>query len=248
MTQAAREKGQDIIRDYLLSGEGNAALCAALCSSDEYRMLKQKVRFCSMLSDEDFRGMPLPQEDGMSISAFFPEDKSWRVGPMSLMYGARRTQIGENFCAGRAFRLEVIEEHNGQRFSPTMVIGKDVSVQDFCHIGCVDRIEIGDGTMIASKVFITDHFHGDITKEDLKFMPVERPLSHKPVKIGRNVWIGDGACVLPGVTLGDNVIVGANAVVTHSFEANSVIAGCPARLIRVIGDSTDGEGKEGGNI
>lgn len=48
------------------------------------------------------------------------------------------------------------------------------------------------------------------------------------------VWIGEGVSIMPGVTLGDNVIVGANAVVTHSFPANSVIAGCPARVIRAL--------------
>ena len=73
-----------------------------------------------------------------------------------------------------------------------------------------------------------------ITKEDLLERPAVRPLSHNSVNIGRNVWIGDGVCVLPGVTLGDNVIVGSNAVVTHSFPANSVIAGCPAKLIKTL--------------
>ena len=241
MVPAAKKKGYGIIGEYLLSVEGKRALCDALFDCDDYKILKQKVRFSSLLSDEDFKNINLPQEDGMSISSFFLGKENWYVGPMSVMYGARCSHIGENFRAGRAFRLEVIEEYSGQRFSPSLEIGDNVSIQDFCHIGCVERVEIGDGTMIASKVFITDHFHGDISPDDLKTMPAERPLSHKPVKIGRNVWIGDGACILPGVTLGDTVIVGANAVVTHSFEPNSVIAGCPARLIRKIEDNKNEE-------
>lgn len=93
------------------------------------------------------------------------------------------------------------------------------------------KIQIGDGTLIASKVFISDHSHGKTHCIDNR-IPYDRPLVSKPVSIGNNCWIGDGACVLYGVTLGDNVIVGANSVVTHSFPSNSVIAGCPAKIIR----------------
>lgn len=205
-------------------------------SPDSFFMLELKNKFLSLLSEEDLEVLRnrIQKKDQMSFSPFFSQIKNWHIGPMSVMHGGQYSQIGENFSAGRAFRLEILDRYENQQFTPSLVIGKDVSIQDFCHIGCIDNIEIGDGTLIASKVFITDHFHGDITSEDLKYAPDRRPLSHKPVKIGKNVWIGDGVCILPGVTLGDNVIVGANAVVTHSFEANSIIAGCPAKLIRKL--------------
>jgi acetyltransferase-like isoleucine patch superfamily enzyme len=51
--------------------------------------------------------------------------------------------------------------------------------------------------------------------------------------VGNNVWIGYGACVLRGVTIGDNAVVGTNAVVTRDVPANAVVAGVPARLIRM---------------
>ena len=54
----------------------------------------------------------------------------------------------------------------------------------------------------------------------------------KPVTIGDHVWIGGGSVILPGVTLGNNVVVGANATVTKSFGDNVVLAGSPARVIR----------------
>ena len=237
LTAKMRQRVYKFIRNYLFSEDGKKVLQEVICQSDEYVSLKQKVRYVSLsLSDADIKSLSdrLPPEGYMSISSFFTGNKNWFVGPMSVMHGARFAHIGENFSAGRAFRLDVIDDYFGQKFSPSLNIGENVSVQDFCHIGCVDSIEIGDGTMIASKVFITDHFHGEISSEDLKRAPMERVLSHKPVKIGKNVWMGDGVCILPGVTLGDNVIVGSNAVVTHSFEANSIIAGCPARLIKKL--------------
>ena len=108
-------------------------------------------------------------------------------------------------------------------------------MQHNCHIGCIESIEIGDNVLLGSKVYVTDHFHGSITKEDIDVPPILRPLSSKPVKIGNNVWIGDNVCIMPGVTLGNNVIVGANAVVTKSFPDNSVIVGVPAKVIKMLG-------------
>ena len=68
-------------------------------------------------------------------------------------------------------------------------------------------------------------------------MPKKRPLSSKPVAIGNNVWIGKGVSVMPDVVLRDKVLVGANAVITHSFPAKVVIVGCPAKAIKVLIDN-----------
>lgn len=86
-------------------------------------------------------------------------------------------------------------------------------------------ITIDDGAMIAANVQIISNNH-DLYERQV--------ITCKPVNIGKNVWIGAGATILPGVTIGDNAVVGAASVVTKDVEANTIVAGNPAKLIKVI--------------
>lgn len=86
-------------------------------------------------------------------------------------------------------------------------------------------LEIGNGTLIASNVAIQTGNHQLLERDKYDL---------KSVKIGRNCWLGFGSVVLPGVELGNNVTVGANAVVTKSFPDDVVIAGCPARIVKYL--------------
>ena len=82
-------------------------------------------------------------------------------------------------------------------------------------------------------VSITDNSHGEPDKDTLGMRPQQRPITSKgPVVIGNNVWIGDKATILPGVTIGDGAVIAANAVVTKDVPAYSVVGGNPAKVIK----------------
>lgn len=107
-------------------------------------------------------------------------------------------------------------------------IGDYVLISPGTRISASDSIRIGHSVMMAHGVYITDSdWHGlyDRTARD------EQPA---PVVIGDNVWLGDRCSVLKGVSIGDNSIVGAGAVVTRDVPANVVVAGNPARIVKQL--------------
>lgn len=116
----------------------------------------------------------------------------------------------------------------------TLQIGQDCRMNDRVHIVAHESVTLGDNVLLASNIFISDTSHGSYIESSCppSSIPNERALVSKPVSIGNNVWIGEGAVILPGVSLGDGCIVGANSVVTKSFEMGSVVAGNPARQIK----------------
>lgn len=99
-----------------------------------------------------------------------------------------------------------------------------------CTISAYQHVSIGRECIIADRVMMIDFDHG--------MVEVERPIRlqgiyKRDVRVGHNVWIGYGACILRGVTVGDNSVIGTNAVVTKDLPDNAVAAGVPARVIRM---------------
>lgn len=113
-------------------------------------------------------------------------------------------------------------------------LGKDVVFNFNTCIVDDGPVYIGDNCMIAPGCHIITASHPispALRKRQLQY--------NKPVRLGNNVWLGAGVTVLPGVTIGDNSVVGAGSVVTKDVEANTIVAGNPARVLRKITEQDD---------
>ena len=114
--------------------------------------------------------------------------------------------------------------------------GNNIQINDFVHIAALKVVRIGNNVLIASKVFITDLEHGSYIGNEDDADPCsivkDRQLSSKSVVIEDNVWLGEHVSVLPGATIGENSIIGANSVVTKSIPPNSIAVGSPAKVIK----------------
>lgn len=104
-------------------------------------------------------------------------------------------------------------------------IGNNVQVNDYVHIGAVEKVVIGDNVLIASKVHISDHNHGNYKGENQcspDSMPSSRPIVSKSIFIENNVWIGEQVSILLGVTIGKGSIIGANSFVVKNRSAGFI--------------------------
>ncbi len=161
-----------------------------------------------------------------------------RVGRCIKFFGAKYINFGVGFCVGDHCWLEAVTSYRGDRFHPSINIGSDVKISDNVHISCVRSIEIGDGVLIGSNVYIGDHSHGSTDsalRDEFDIPPASRRLDDiESIYIGNNVWIGNGAVILAGAYISDGSIVGANSVVKGKFQSRAIIAGVPAKEVRKI--------------
>lgn len=164
--------------------------------------------------------------------------KNLRIyGRPVMITGGKYIFAGDNVEICRLARIDAITYYPNteQRFEPVLKLANNVVVQVSCHIGCINRVEIGEYTTMGARTYITDHTHGTVEPSDLKLPPRHRKLYSKgPVKIGKYVAIGEGCIILPGVTIGDHSVIGANAVVTKDVPPYSVVAGNPAKVIKQV--------------
>lgn len=148
-----------------------------------------------------------------------------KIGKELGVTGGKYIVIGNNFVAGKGLRIEAIDKYIDQIFDPEIGIGNDCSFGPYTHIGCINRVIIGNNVLLGSNVLIIDHSHGD-TKMVSELPPIKRNLISKgPIIINDGVWIGDKAIILPGVTIGENAIIGANSVITKNVPDNAVVVG-----------------------
>ncbi|MFO1186645.1 MAG: acyltransferase [Alphaproteobacteria bacterium] len=141
--------------------------------------------------------------------------------------------MGPGISAGRHVHIHA-EKHLPVRLStwahpdrpqPRITIGDFALIMPGAMVNAALEIEIGEGSMLASQVMISDsdwHDRYDRTRE---------PDTNAPVRLARNVWVGLRAIICKGVSIGENAIVGAGAVVTHDVPANTIAAGNPARQV-----------------
>lgn len=112
-------------------------------------------------------------------------------------------------------------------FGKNIRIGENVFINACCHFQDHGGITIGDGCQIGHNVVFATLNHGICPNDRKNTYPT-------PITLGKNVWIGSNATILQGVTIGDNAIVAAGAVVTKDVPANTIVGGIPAKHIKSI--------------
>jgi len=164
--------------------------------------------------------------------------KSVFFGKIGRIHGSKCISIADGTFFDDFFYLTAWPERVEN--VPVLKIGEHCSFGAYNHITCTNKITIGNHCLTGKWVTISDNNHGDSSKEALQLPPSQREMISKgPVIIEDNVWIGDKATVLSGVSIGKGAIVAANAVVTKDVPAFCVVAGNPAKIIRKVNDENE---------
>lgn len=163
-----------------------------------------------------------------------------QFAPGMEIIGEQYITFGKHFCVGKNFVITAFSKMGNKRYKPKIVIGNNVRIINNCHISAINFIHIGDNSLIASDVYISDHAHGKCKSwDDVMVSPMERPLYSKgSVIIKQNVWIGEKVTILPNVVIGENSVIGANSVVCRDIPPNCVACGNPAIVIRKLEKSS----------
>ena len=206
----------------------------------------------------ELRGPPPPRHGGLLTLLRFMRRRGMlnlkyarlvlRLGYYKLRFGRRLLPDGLAFIGagavlqiGKQARIEIgrwswlghgckLRAHEG-----VISVGAKTVLGQECTISAYQHVSIGRECVIADRVMLIDFDHG--------MVEVDRPIRlqgiyKRDVRVGNNVWIGYGACILRGVTVGDNAVIGTNAVVTRDVPENAVVAGVPARVIRMRDEPT----------
>jgi acetyltransferase-like isoleucine patch superfamily enzyme len=142
--------------------------------------------------------------------------------------GEDRIAVGERVFVGSASWLQVVGDDPTAR----LTIGDGTALSGHAVLSCARSLTIGRRVLMARGVYVADHGHA--------FQDLERPVIEQgladvaPVEIADGAWLGENVVVCPGVRIGRNAVVGANAVVTRDVPDFCVAVGAPARVVREL--------------
>ena len=143
--------------------------------------------------------------------------------------------VGKKVKVHENARIECYDEFRGQSFKPSLIIGDGVIIGNNFTALVTNTCRIGSNSVFAHNVSIIDENHGIDPESVLPYHA--QPLNSKSITIGSNCWVGCNVTFLAGAKIGDNVVVGAGSVVNKRFGDNVIIAGVPARVIKVFDES-----------
>lgn len=148
------------------------------------------------------------------------------IEPGLMVAGWQNIQLGRGVVVQRR---SVLAARQGGR----LIIGSNSRIGSDAVISVGQEVRLGSKVLVAARCYISDINHNFSDGR----MPImdQRSTEPRPVYIGDGCWLGIQVCIMPGVTLGANCVVGANSVVTRSFPERSVVGGVPARLLKTIG-------------
>ena len=180
---------------------------------------------------------------GGSLPQFGNNPKNLEIIPPRTIRNEKNIFIGDDVKIGPYSVIKTSVEYPGgwmttdkypwkkQTFSPTLKIGNRVTATSNLQVNALHEIIIEDDVLFAANVFICDGLHG--------YTNVDIPFKYQPmfkierIKIGRGSWIGQNVVVMPGVTIGEMAIIGANSVVTKNIPPKSIAVGVPAKVVKV---------------
>ena len=169
------------------------------------------------------------------LQGMFKEAKNVHFSSPTYIIGAKYISVGSKTVFHPYLDLFAWDKFQKETFKPSIVIGEKCSFGRYNHITSINSIVIGDNFLSGRNVTISDNNHGDTDFNTLEIPPYERKLVTKgPVIIGNNVWVGDKATILGGVSIGNGAVIAANSVVTKDVPPYTIVGGNPARIIKTV--------------
>jgi acetyltransferase-like isoleucine patch superfamily enzyme len=137
-------------------------------------------------------------------------------------------KVGTAFHAEGGVYLKIVSEDARLEFGDSVFVGRG------SEFDVLEKVSVGDHTVIAPGCFITDHNHGTSPNRRID----QQPCISSAIEIGRDVWLGTNVVVVAGIKIGDGAVVAANAVVTRDVPPMAIVAGVPATLLSYRDGST----------